>query len=107
MPGFDSTGPQGQGPMTGRKMGNCISSENANTEQSMAAGSGMGMGRGLRCGRGRGNGNGRGFRNRVSTTDVSGAAGNDQMIQMQARIEQLESELTALRQQNEDSDNQR
>jgi len=40
MPAFDKTGPQGQGPMTGRSMGHC--------------GKGQGMGFGRCCGRGRG-----------------------------------------------------
>lgn len=44
MPAFDKTGPQGQGPMTGRGMGRC------------GGGQGMGrrMGFGRCCGRGRG-----------------------------------------------------
>lgn len=44
MPGFDRTGPRGEGPMTGRGLGPC------------------GRGRGFRRGFGRGFGRGRGFR---------------------------------------------
>jgi hypothetical protein len=40
MPKLDGTGPQGQGPRTGRGLGNC-------------QGTGQGMGRGLGQGRGR------------------------------------------------------
>ena len=46
MPDFDKTGPQGKGPMTGRKMGPC----NPNAPQCPGYGSGRGRGRG----RGRG-----------------------------------------------------
>jgi len=40
MPKFDGTGPTGQGPKTGRGMGNC------------AGGKGLGWGRGCGCGGG-------------------------------------------------------
>ncbi len=33
MPRFDQTGPSGQGPMTGRKMGDCSTSNLNNTTQ--------------------------------------------------------------------------
>ena len=49
MPQGDKTGPQGQGPMTGRAMGYCAG---FNTPGFMNAGFGRGMGRGF--GRGRG-----------------------------------------------------
>ncbi|MDK2868228.1 MAG: hypothetical protein PWP51_626 [Clostridiales bacterium] len=52
MPRRDGTGPNGEGPMTGKAMGNC----NGENNQS-------GFGRGRRCGgRGKGNGMGRGWR---------------------------------------------
>jgi len=41
MPGFDNTGPNGQGPRTGKGMGPC------------GGGFGRGHGRGFRCGLGR------------------------------------------------------
>ncbi len=50
MPGFDRTGPLGQGPMTGRGMGPC------------GSGYARGFGRGAGFGRGLGRGMGRGFR---------------------------------------------
>ncbi len=59
MPGLNKTGPSGQGPLTGRRMGLCAGNENDNT------GFGWGMGRGFRGGRfgggERGRGSGRGF----------------------------------------------
>ena len=43
MPGFDRTGPEGEGPRTGREQGNCNSvSEDSPDER----GSGRGFGRG-------------------------------------------------------------
>lgn len=72
MPGGDRTGPMGNGPMTGRAMGNCaqpVERENIENQRpgfgrgfgmGMARGAGFGMGRGMRCGFGR---RGGGFRN--------------------------------------------
>ena len=70
MPGFDRTGPEGQGPQSGRKMGKCnpdnqettakTDSEEIFTDSRRRPG--RGRGRGL--GRGRGNGNGMGRRSR-------------------------------------------
>jgi hypothetical protein len=62
MPGFDRTGPQGAGPMTGGGRGRC-NSANATRATTMPGGFGFGGGgffaRGFR--RGRGCGYGRGF----------------------------------------------
>lgn len=73
MPGFDKTGPQGQGSMTGRRMGRCSGrikdtdkpenltpgEENTDSQESQP---GRGLGRGYigGAGRGRGRGQGRG-----------------------------------------------
>ncbi len=58
MPGFDGTGPQGNGPMTGGARGYC----NPGYRQSnFAYGRGYGMGRGFRGGSGGGSGWGRGY----------------------------------------------
>jgi hypothetical protein len=69
MPGFDQKGPEGEGPMTGRRMGRCTgygarvhkSSQTENPEDSPEnyGRRGFGFGRG-----GRGRGRGMGFRNR-------------------------------------------
>ncbi len=82
MPGLNSTGPEGQGPRTGRQMGNCkprkgsddaqnnisSSDEGVNQGNQYFAGRGPGKGRGIGGGRGfggfgggRGLGRGRGF----------------------------------------------
>ena len=65
MPNLNGTGPQGQGPMTGRAMGYC-----AENSTGVSANSNFGLGRGLRRGGGKGagmagrgqGGLGRGFR---------------------------------------------
>lgn len=49
MPGFDKTGPEGKGPMTGRGMGPC----NPNTPKDLGRGLGRGRGRGRGRGLGR------------------------------------------------------
>jgi len=69
MPGFDKTGPEGEGPMTGRRLGRCTGygakvrkssqAENPEDSQENYGRRGFGFGRG-----GRGRGRGMGFRNR-------------------------------------------
>lgn len=70
MPGFDRTGPEGQGSRTGRQMGKCSNREENESGQEplMGRGPGRGMGRGVgkaasraaRRGTGRGAGRGPG-----------------------------------------------
>lgn len=72
MPGFNQTGPMGQGSMTGRKMGKCTnfgakvkeqtSNDAQDNTQNIAQTFGRGMGRGFGGGRGMGRGRGRGNR---------------------------------------------
>ena len=68
MPSLDRTGPEGQGSMTGRKMGKCASknAQDSNVEINNDQGLGMGRrgGQGLGRGLGRGLGNGLGRRSR-------------------------------------------
>lgn len=57
MPGFDGTGPRGQGTMTGRRMGYCVSVDPTNkpfSGSNFGYGRGRGFGSGLGLGRGRG-----------------------------------------------------
>ena len=68
MPGLNQTGPMGQGPMTGRRMGRCTNYGAANNNDSSAQSESQTerqpekfFGRGFGFGRGRG---GRGFRGR-------------------------------------------
>lgn len=61
MPGFNGTGPNGAGPMTGRGMGSCagnnLDARGFGAGRGLGSGAGRGMGRGL--GRGAGKGAGR------------------------------------------------
>ena len=72
MPGLDKTGPNGEGPMTGRRMGTCA---NASNQTPTAPQAGMGLGRGSGLGRGGGRfggrGRGRGFRNVYRATGLT------------------------------------
>jgi len=62
MPGGDGTGPQGQGPMTGRAAGYCAGYPTPGYANPIyGRGRGFGFGRGFGRGRGRGRGWGRGF----------------------------------------------
>lgn len=74
MPGLNGSGPQGDGPMTGRGMGRCRNnnSNNITPDGFQPGGPGMGRGpagrgsrgRGLGTGRGSSTGKGAGFRHR-------------------------------------------
>ncbi|MCF6358508.1 MAG: DUF5320 domain-containing protein [Draconibacterium sp.] len=44
MPGFNRTGPSGQGPMTGRRMGTCADNDYAENSGRFNAGRGFGRG---------------------------------------------------------------
>ncbi|MBN1851004.1 MAG: DUF5320 domain-containing protein [Deltaproteobacteria bacterium] len=61
MPGFDGTGPWGQGPMTGGARGYCNPAGYAYGPPVYGRGYGMGWGRGFRGGFGRGYGRGMGY----------------------------------------------
>jgi hypothetical protein len=72
MPGFNRKGPQGEGPMTGRRMGRCnpnnkgktddeiLQNRNSSVVPEQGIGRGLGFGCGLGIGRGQG-GPGRGL----------------------------------------------
>ena len=64
MPRFDGTGPSGKGQKTGRGMGKCASTTDADKgtgfARGLGAGKGMGAGKGRGAGKGMGNGKGMG-----------------------------------------------
>jgi hypothetical protein len=68
MPGFDRTGPAGQGSKTGRRLGKCDSNANKNDDpvvsdelkNELGMRAGRGMGKVFRFGRGKGQGRGLG-----------------------------------------------
>ena len=100
MPGFDGTGPLGQGSMTGRVMGNCDGA-NQNVQGNAPLGRGLGLGRGMRGGRGFA-GRGRGFYNNPNLNQ--NATPNNQINQqlineknaMEEKVKVLEEKIKAL-----------
>lgn len=95
MPGFDGTGPLGQGPMTGGCRGRCVSAVDL-----PAAGRGANFGRrmGWNWGAGMGAG-GRGRRNRYYATGLTGwqrgqmDSAGDLRTSQGARLERIEQQL--------------
>jgi len=86
MAGLNGAGPNGQGKMTGRGMGNCAIVDNANNQQYFGRGVfGGGMKRG--CGKGAG----RGFRNQCF---VNNQPNNIDFLKAQA--EYLKNELEVI-----------
>jgi hypothetical protein len=61
MPAGDRTGPMGQGPVTGRKLGYCAGFDSPGFTKGMGAGMGRGGGMGRGMGYGRGMGRAAGF----------------------------------------------
>lgn len=87
MPGFDGTGPMGQGSMTGRGLGPC--------------GQGQAFRRGIgRCffRQGRGSGLGRGFRRNAPVTTPIDASdyGDTRIDELASRLERIESMLESV-----------
>lgn len=61
MPQGDRTGPMGQGPLTGRRLGFCSGYDTPGYTKGFGSGMGYGFGFGRGMGRGRGFGRGRNF----------------------------------------------
>ena len=99
MPGCNGTGPNGQGPMTGRGMGYCHATDNVNAGQPVDAGFGRGMGRGRGCGMGRarGFGAGRGLRFRNQAPLSAQMTDNERIAELESQVSQLQQEITTLR----------
>lgn len=117
MPGFDQTGPMGQGPMTGGRRGRCAGAvDYPRTGRGLGygAGYGRGLGRGW-YGRGAGYGfGGRGYRNEYYATGLTGwqrawpsvatdataasatTAGTDRLVQLESRLEDVLNRLARL-----------
>jgi len=86
MPGFDGTGPRGQGPMTGGARGYCVMPANE-----------AGFGKGIYGGRGAGRGGARGWRNCFCATGLPvRTRGGDELSSLKSREEYLKNELDAL-----------
>ncbi len=93
MPGYDGTGPQGRGPVTGRGLGFCATGQPRRFY-------GIGFGRGGGFGRGRG----RGWRHMYYATGLPGWTGHDTPTKeeeaeyLKQEADSLEQELKAVRQ---------
>lgn len=115
MPGFDKSGPTGNGPRTGRGMGQCAGGENSSDaivpEERPLRGVGRGgrpwgggHGRCFGRGRGRGGGRGQGWNRRIAeggsllpVVDSTGETVGQSLIeQLFAAIEQLTTRVAAL-----------
>jgi hypothetical protein len=105
MPGFDRTGPVGQGPMTGRGLGLCTGAVRPGTGYGYGFGYGRGFGRGF--GRGMGRGFGRGLGYYAPYPPFYPPAEYNQSADLKSRIEELETELQRLKALDENSDNER
>lgn len=90
MPRVDRTGPNGQGPMTGRRMGYCTE----NNPDFPANYRGSGLGRGMRAGFGRGFR--RGFAPAETENYSQKADLKAELENLKAKMEFLESELKKL-----------
>lgn len=99
MPGFDRTGPRGQGPLTGRGMGYC-------EEEGIIPARGYGLGRGRGLGRGAGRGFGRGIgqqgfgrmamRNIAFAPDEANYSRDDEITLLKQELTQLKKEKKLL-----------
>ena len=93
MPGFNQTGPQGLGPMTGRGQGVCGNRNMTGAGYGTGYGAGYG-GRGFGGGRGMGRGMGRGF-----GPAAAPAPGTVNETTLQDRARMLEEELNTIKAQ--------
>jgi len=105
MPGFNQRGPMNDGSMTGRQRGTCtgpaVDTDQSFADSTNARGYGGGMGRGMGkrgCqAPGRGMGGGR----RTAPTPTKGSGDQDTLVNqnMQNRVNMLEAELSAIKDQ--------
>ena len=89
MPGFNGTGPDGAGSMTGRGMGNC-------SGNGTGAGRGRGMGRGAGIRRGAGSGGVRRLED-VSVVSDGDAGKNDMLGAVMQRLDAMQADLESVK----------
>lgn len=99
MPGFNQRGPMNEGPMTGRQRGTCTGGT-VDTGQGFG-GYGGGMGRGMGRRGGQAPGRGMGYGRWTAPAPTPGSANQDTSVNqdMQNRINMLEAELSAIKDQ--------
>ena len=94
MPALNGTGPQGAGPLTGRRMGNCVGNTNSGN-----TGYGRGLGRRFRGGGGFGHsfGGGFGFSNNQDAQNLSDKnAVEDEINVLKNQLSFLEKQLSKI-----------
>lgn len=100
MPGFDQSGPEGQGPVSGKRRGMC-----QRTDYSAFAGVGTGRGRGRGMGMGQGMTQGADMRRTQAAAAKSTEPGNDleslkvQYESTRKMMEDLQEKIAALEEQ--------
>ena len=92
MPGIDRTGPAGQGPMTGRRMGSC----NEDTTTGKQFNSGRGFRRGFSQNQGMRNGYGSGFRHGFQNQNVYNNPETSEKAIIENEINTLKNRLSLL-----------
>ena len=92
MPGFNQRGPMNEGPMTGRRMGDCVRGVDTGSRNSAFVPMGNGRGRGM--GKRAGQGPGGGQRYGRMGMDTSIPPSEDTL---KLRVQTLETELNAIR----------
>jgi hypothetical protein len=100
MPGFDRTGPAGQGSMTGRRMGACAENDFRNSAN-FGFNEGRGFGRGFqrRFARNSGMGYGFGFRHGFGNRNFNDTQNISDKAQIENEIDILKNQLAVLEQQ--------
>jgi len=95
MPGGDRTGPWGEGPLTGRKMGFCAGYD-VPGYMNMQTARGGGFGRRFRGGSAYGRGYGLGFRHGQTSQHWEGLADVSERTMIENQIRVLKDQLSAL-----------
>lgn len=97
MPGFNQSGPEGQGPVTGKGRGMC-----QRTDYSAFSGVGIGRGRGRGMGMGQGMAQGAGM-GRMSVSDAQSAGSANELESLKVQyesartmIEKLQEKIAAM-----------
>lgn len=112
MPLGDKTGPNGQGAMTGRRLGYCTGNEHAGyTADTPGRGMGRGIGAGAGRGLGRKSGKGRGMANRRGRGFSFAAeeirppmSAADEASMLESEAKRLEQELEAVKKRRDELD---
>ncbi len=105
MPGFNQRGPMNEGPMTGRQRGTCtggaVDTGQTFADSTNARGYGGGMGRGMGRRGGQAPGRGMGYGRGAAPAPAPGSMDQDTSVNqdMQNRVNMLEAELSAIKDQ--------